>query len=299
MESQGSAAGEGRAVARVYWGMQERESMPLLSAHDVRSLFRLLGELRELGDAPDAWRSHLVSQLASMCGTRLTTASELSVRTTLPEETTHCGHVVSCVHERVAGLGPEASAQFQRAVLEMPNDHDPASTKLVPLYGSSFTRARSELANDRDWYSSSAANDYYRHYDCDDYIKSMEPVSLPGGASLLHAITLYRGWREQPFGDRERTLVQLLHEQLAADWREVHAPAPQLANMPTRLRQTCALLMRGLSEKEVAAELELSTHTVHQYVKELYRRLQVRSRGELHARLTKPTKPHAQLAARL
>ncbi|HTO96771.1 MAG TPA: LuxR C-terminal-related transcriptional regulator, partial [Myxococcales bacterium] len=40
---------------------------------------------------------------------------------------------------------------------------------------------------------------------------------------------------------------------------------------------------RGRSEKQVAAQLGLSLHTVHDYVKGLHRRLGVQSRGELLA----------------
>ena len=42
-------------------------------------------------------------------------------------------------------------------------------------------------------------------------------------------------------------------------------------------------MLEGLSEKETAARLDLSGHTVHQYVKALYRRYRVRSRSELLA----------------
>lgn len=270
---------------------------PLLSSHDVRALFQLLGELRELGKEPDQWRAQLASGLAKLCGTRLTSAAELVVRVGVPTSATHCGHYVECLHERSEGLSAEQSASFLREVLDLPGEADPAFPAMLPLYGTSFTRTRQQLASDSDWYGSSAANECFRRYDCDDYIKSMEPVALPGGAQLLCGITLYRGWRERPFGERERSLVALLHEQLAVDWREAHGDLPELRDMAPRLRQTCGLLMRGLSEKEVAAELDLSTHTVHQYVKELYRRMHVRSRGELHARFANRARPLVNLAS--
>jgi DNA-binding CsgD family transcriptional regulator len=47
--------------------------------------------------------------------------------------------------------------------------------------------------------------------------------------------------------------------------------------------QTLCLLLAGQSEKEVATELALSQHTVHNYVKTIYRRFEVSSRGELLA----------------
>ena len=51
-----------------------------------------------------------------------------------------------------------------------------------------------------------------------------------------------------------------------------------------RVRQTLDRLLAGDSEKEIAANLRLSPHTVHVYVKTLYRRFGVCSRGELLAR---------------
>ncbi len=44
------------------------------------------------------------------------------------------------------------------------------------------------------------------------------------------------------------------------------------------------LLLRGMSEKEVARELGVSTHTVHTHVKKLYTQFNVSSRGELLAK---------------
>jgi FixJ family two-component response regulator len=54
--------------------------------------------------------------------------------------------------------------------------------------------------------------------------------------------------------------------------------------LPRRARQTLDFLLRGDSEKQIATRLELSRHTVHDYVKMVYRRLQVSSRAELMAK---------------
>jgi DNA-binding NarL/FixJ family response regulator len=43
-------------------------------------------------------------------------------------------------------------------------------------------------------------------------------------------------------------------------------------------------LLEGDAEKQVALKLGLSPHTVHEYVKVLYRKLEVSSRSELLAR---------------
>ncbi len=54
-----------------------------------------------------------------------------------------------------------------------------------------------------------------------------------------------------------------------------------------RQQQTLAHLLSGDSEKQIAAKLALSRHTVHAYVKTLYRHFGASSRGELLARWVK------------
>jgi DNA-binding CsgD family transcriptional regulator len=83
---------------------------------------------------------------------------------------------------------------------------------------------------------------------------------------------------------RKRRLVaefcRLLGEQLG------HGAAPG-HNLPPRLRQTLERILAGDSEKQVAQRLGVSPHTVHVYVKGLYRRYNVSSRGELLARFVR------------
>jgi DNA-binding CsgD family transcriptional regulator len=57
--------------------------------------------------------------------------------------------------------------------------------------------------------------------------------------------------------------------------------APHLSR---RLRQTLDRLLAGDAEKQIARHLGLSRHTVHVYIKALYRCFGVNSRGELLAR---------------
>jgi DNA-binding NarL/FixJ family response regulator len=59
---------------------------------------------------------------------------------------------------------------------------------------------------------------------------------------------------------------------------------PQGLKLSPRMRQTLERLLAGDSEKQIAAKLAVSPHTVHVYVKELYRGFEVSSRGELLAR---------------
>jgi DNA-binding NarL/FixJ family response regulator len=61
-----------------------------------------------------------------------------------------------------------------------------------------------------------------------------------------------------------------------------HKP-PTLPNLSPRMQQTLQRLLVGDSEKQIAHQLGLSRHTVHVYVKALYRGFGVSSRGELLA----------------
>jgi DNA-binding CsgD family transcriptional regulator len=61
------------------------------------------------------------------------------------------------------------------------------------------------------------------------------------------------------------------------------SPVPN-SELSARQQQTLRHLLDGDSEKQVAKKLDLSQHTVHGYVKALYRRYGVSSRAELLAK---------------
>lgn len=64
-------------------------------------------------------------------------------------------------------------------------------------------------------------------------------------------------------------------------------PSPVSApeTLTEREREVLQGLVDGLSEKLVAARLDLSIQTIHSHVKRIYRKLQVNSRGELMNRM--------------
>lgn len=67
--------------------------------------------------------------------------------------------------------------------------------------------------------------------------------------------------------------------------------------LPRRLRQTLEYLLRGDSEKQIASRLGISRHTVHDYVKSLYKRMEVSSRGELLAKCLGGFQPDSPVGA--
>lgn len=55
---------------------------------------------------------------------------------------------------------------------------------------------------------------------------------------------------------------------------------PQTPHLSPRERELLEFLARGLSRKEAARVMEISPHTVAEYMQSIYRKLQVKSRGE-------------------
>ena len=124
----------------------------------------------------------------------------------------------------------------------------------------------------------------------------------PRASSIASAVRLMKTPDDAASTDdlsRDRRLVanlcRIIGEQLRGD---VGSPSGQVGDVPSgnghqvpapavplspRMGQTLERLLAGDSEKEIAARLRLSPHTVHVYVKTLYRRFGVCSRGELFA----------------
>ena len=94
--------------------------------------------------------------------------------------------------------------------------------------------------------------------------------------------------------DRFNKCMNLLSRPLVAKRRSVRASVNHEGEgggtrnlvrcLSRRERQVLQGLLRGLGEKAVAAELEISRHTVHVYVKAIYRKFGVMSRSELLAK---------------
>ena len=97
-----------------------------------------------------------------------------------------------------------------------------------------------------------------------------------------------------PNGDNENGQRQLLADLcrlvgISVGASQPLSPQPSASNLAVtsglspRQAETLNLLLQGQSEKQVARALGVSVHTVHVYVKALYRRFGVSSRAELLA----------------
>jgi DNA-binding CsgD family transcriptional regulator len=180
--------------------------------------------------------------------------------------------------------------------------------------------ARVEAVVDRQWYRSAFFRRFLAPMGLDDCILSIVP--LPGmqpfiavvclSGPLIRPIDQRQRGGEPFFTPRQRRIVEIAHSQLrwvyytpSAAIEEQHsAPVqpvcpsgPGLEKLAPRYQRVLNHLLGGGSEKELANHLGLSRFTVHEYVRAIYKKLNVNSRSELMARWVQAATPSNLLAS--
>lgn len=254
-----------------------------LRLRDLRNIYRILGECRELGSDNRAWRLHAVESLCELVGAQVGIVGELNeFRTGAPRMTAVLDHGWSGGRERrnyldfLREFGPANNPQ-----------HLPLSR--LPVFRL-VTRSRRQLVSDARWYRSEHFNEQRRPSRIDASLLSLSAAfggraAGEGADQPLFVLALNRALGERLFEKRERLLVHWFHHELmpliGGQLATGNDPAPP--KLSPRQRQVLTCLVRGDSEKQAARELGLSPQTVHDYVKALYGRVGVHSRGELLA----------------
>src|SRR5215510_238145 len=228
----------------------------------VRQLIRLLEEAREILAAYPEREQHLVMGVARIVGAAL------------------AGSVLE---------GESMRADFKHSAKAFaPLVH--AIMRITPAQpGATITVTWNELVAHR------------RH----DLIDTLQPGGPTGTCEAIfssvrlwmpsgvHGLALYRDPEGPEFSDDECNLVRVFHAacgsllQISARRGE---DAADCGGLSPRQRQTLGLVLRGLSDKEIADGLGISRYTVNQYTKAIYRHYSVSSRSQLLARLLTPTR---------
>ena len=97
-------------------------------------------------------------------------------------------------------------------------------------------------------------------------------------ATLEQALRIFEGLGAPPFVDRAR-----------AELGRIGGRAPSGGGLTPTERRVADLVAEGKTNREVAAELVLSVHTVEAALTSVYRKLEIRSRTELARRLAQRT----------
>ncbi|HZN69415.1 MAG TPA: helix-turn-helix transcriptional regulator [Tepidisphaeraceae bacterium] len=243
----------------------------MLKLRDVRKAFRLVGDIRELGADPQRWRPHMVLALRKLVNAEVVVSSEI-----------HFRRIKSTGSMKVVDIGwgsnPDGSVWKIHTERE---DEQPENFRLAtaatPLENGGADDAAAELVPVRPLEKVHGGR----------YL-ILSQYALPH-AGVVDQLGLHRTWSQPPFSPAEHKLVRLFHVELGRLWKKdaIRRAKDPTSALPPRLTQTLNELLAGSSEKQIAQKLELSPHTVHNYVKALHQRFGVSSRGELLARVGK------------
>ncbi len=246
-----------------------------LSLSDIRNVFRLLNEMQELREDPRLGKQHLIQGMCDVLGAR---------------QGVTIGWAGFCPDGQLklleftgGGWASREAAQLWEQLLQMGDWRgDPVLNRSTQIAGSENAFRRCELVSDKTYYSGDGYNLIAKTAGVDDtlvgWFRHREHARVTG-------LAFQRGWRERSFSPRQREILSLLvSEMRLLHLREKLRTPDQTPLLPPRLSALLTELLTGKSEKQIAATLGLSRHTVNGYIKDLYRRMEVQSRPELMAK---------------
>lgn len=113
------------------------------------------------------------------------------------------------------------------------------------------------------------------------WIGGIEEASRKGAIRVVPLRLVDGSWYRMVLCDPVSVPVERAHETAwARRWK-----------LPPRHARVAALLLRGLTDKEIAVELDRSVNTVRTYVRQVFRSVDVHGRAELVRVLRSPTEP--------
>jgi hypothetical protein len=243
---------------------------------DVRAAYRLIGECRELGRDPAAWRQHMLEGLRQLTGAQL--ALYLQIR--------HLGTDAEEIAEPLdAGFLDQADrALWVHYQQEKAHRDDPFHQRFYRDFTGVLRTRRLESVVDRcEWNRSRHYNDYIRACRLEDRITSSVRLADPAMPPTTQVVVLHRSDADGEYSRRDARLVHVFHHELTSLLgRQLAIPgATGLPPLPSQLRYVLTCLLQGDSEKQAADRLGLSRHTVNRHVQRLHHHFGVHSRGEL------------------
>ncbi len=244
----------------------------MLKSAQLRALFELKGEARELAADEGACREHVLHRVAEL----LHVSAGCLVRS---ERQGSCHRIVAATLHNFDGV--------TRPAFEVLMQHGGNFHPLVDEQLERTDRARRFVV-------SSAAEDLRRGpwRETEYYVDYLRPSGL--GEALISASRFgdlrstfgYGLFREQgarPFSNDDKLLIECVELGLGELVHRVEAPPQPARPLTPRERDVLDAMLAGLSDKEITERLRITRHTVNQYAKRLYPAFAVHSRCELLA----------------
>ena len=257
-----------------------------LRLSDVRTVLRLVGECRELGDDPIAWRRHYLTALGKLLGAQVAVGGTWRiVSPSGPPE---------LLHNLELGFENQEQHAMWRTFMNEGMVCADSFQQFARRPGKLITCTRQAVANDRDWYRSPEYQQYMRPAGVD---ASLASFYRPQPWNISSAVTIHRPIGERQFGERERKLLQFAQSEIG---RLIGAALagpdePSASNLPRRVRQTLHCLLEGDTDQQIALRLGISKATVSEYATRIFHHYGVSSRSQLLAyflkRFRRPRSP--------
>lgn len=249
---------------------------------DIRAIFRILGECRELGDDPVVWRQHFFGETAKLINADLLAGGELA----------------GCLQGPVSTPGTAVWGEehgFNLAALQVAWDWhlvDPYKSliwkevhqTLLRQSDPKVTTANHQLLSPAEWDRSSDYQEVMRPLGAEVVIYSH--YKIPSEADVFDGVGCFRVKGSRNFDDHEIELFQLIHQRITqligGPLARFDEPLP--SKLSQRARNVLACILEGDTDKEVSKRLSISPHTVNHYTKQIFSHFGVKSRAELLAR---------------
>lgn len=252
-----------------------------LKQSDVREAIRVIGECRELGDDPLIWRNHCLERIAKLVDADIAGGGETAGCLT---------GVITTPGMTLWGFDHGFNLEGLQILWEW-NATDPNYSELwkkvreeLLQTPSGVAVSRHQMLNNDQWYRAPDYQLAMRTLGADATVLSFHQRSK--GGDQFEGACFFRAKDRPSFRDDEVALITLIHGEIA---RLVGGPLasfvePRPSQLPPRVREALRCLLEGDSDKQIAARLHLSPHTVNQYTKRIFRHFQVSGRVELIAR---------------
>lgn len=243
---------------------------------DMRAVFDLLGEVRELGHDPAAWRSHLLQSGSRLIGADV--AMTMDMRNAALHAPAELIEPCTC-----GWSSPAEEARYYRYFADYEMIDDPGACAVFAAHQGNRRLAaarRCERIDDRIWYFSPQVSGARRESGVDDFVFASAMLA----PAVMQGLIFYRGWGERPFAIHERRLLRLLHVSLLRIIFRARRQQKALMKewrLSPRLQATFELLMGSGSAKEIATTLHVTPQTLNGYIKLVYDRMRVSNRLEL------------------
>jgi DNA-binding CsgD family transcriptional regulator len=245
-----------------------------LKLDEVRAVFRLVGECRELGHDPILWQLRMAEGLVTLVHTQTVQAGEFRFNRNPSDRP-------QAIRAMDVGWPSESArrswVEWQQN-LDMPDN--PTVTPFLAQPGTRVTLLDLDVITLGEWRMAPFINEWL----IPNGLKHGMGSRRQAADDSTHIIMITREVGAKPFGARERALVALLHDELEPHLgKTLTTAANPIGRLSPRVRQVLGALLEGDSEKQIARRLGIAASTLHDHVKALYRHLHLGSRPELMA----------------